>query len=286
MEIDEPNGEAKPAQFRACQICRQRKVKCILPPDHETCEYCQRHNLECLQILSTNKRKRQTTSQADLKARVEQLEEKLKLTQATSEVPQSASLPHYDPFTPSNQSLKQTVLEESGRTKALTTLPGTPFSPGDANNNRLETSSAHYASETSYRNRISPISNHNLQTLPPPNILPSIRNTQCNFSPSGPPNHFSPVLEGYNQHQRSPPQFSPSTAQLPPTYRSLDGRPDWKQEAAGQIAASTISMPLEVPAGASESLKDSATAETQPTRSMVRLVGPMAPFDREFYDLW
>lgn len=65
----------KTSGFRACQTCKQRKVKCVaLPNNDSTCEYCDKHDMQCVTIVQNPKRKRHNTA-AELKERVEQLEQ-------------------------------------------------------------------------------------------------------------------------------------------------------------------------------------------------------------------
>ncbi|ORY83845.1 hypothetical protein BCR37DRAFT_392294 [Protomyces lactucae-debilis] len=65
-----------PSNFRACRVCKARKVKCVPGPEGHACAYCQRHGTECVQIEPQVKRRR-TGNVGELKARIEQLEGRL-----------------------------------------------------------------------------------------------------------------------------------------------------------------------------------------------------------------
>lgn len=276
--------DSKLVQFRACQTCRLRKVKCVPSPSSESCDYCQKHNVECLPIVPTsNKRKRQGTSQADLKLRVEQLEEKLKLSEALNEETRHTSLEaRYDGLASPPRSASLVNPQQSGLSSGSHLSSGGTFVPGHVPPDRDASFSVLDHREPSlYNQQFSPMNfNRNPQTLPPPNIVPIMRNSQSAFSPSGPPNCFSPVLEGYNQQRGQSQYTTPDRIYNNPV---ANPRNNLGTHIGNSLDAQETRQSFVVTQTELDS--DHITESTQVV-PMTRLVGPMAPFDSTFYELW
>lgn len=301
---EDPNDDSRPSNFRACQVCRQRKVKCVAVPEGDSCEYCKKHNVECVQIEPVQKRRRQNT-QAELKARVEQLEERL--SQTLSEQARSGQLP-------SVAARKETFVAHQAPNghpsqylptrSSPPTIQSQPTSPyvGQYTNMRpirRPTSLDHLLAQDqpkpqpSFEMYPSPNLNIYPPTLPPPPppaASPLLRNSIDTYSLHSLGSRFSPSSERFNQ--RATPVSDTKGRYRDPTQ--VHGIADYANDVRRSANPDTPTYHPAVvdnkDATTSRSYSKASPADvvddTDEPSSVRKILGPIPAFDASFHELW
>lgn len=285
--VNDPGDDSETrAQKRfACIGCRTRKVKCVAAPGSRVCEYCRSHQIECVASEPTQKRKRQS-KQAELKARVEQLEERLSRTIQQQQQP---AIVNDDPETHARMQRSRPVGEYYSTSMS-------PYNAFDRTRTPFGQSKHHHSPQSSstlisppYQSvpELPPIHrNMYAQTLPPPDRMQHMHTdsqTHLNgYIASSPSSGFLASSERFS-HRPYPNDHNQGNNDTVQSSTSLHGSGSDIRQSLDQRKRSSIAAIM----GAADPIaKDDETKISIADKPVKRLIGPVPYFDRSFYDLW